>query len=595
MTARAVVGLAALNVFVLVVGFGVLWGMRGWRTWTELLRLAGLGYLLGAAALSVLFTLELVAGIPFGVTAILCSGAVVVAGGVAAGARRGLERPRLVPPSWRVPVPGIVAAVFVALLLVYFEALIRSGRLQGPGEDWDAWRAWTLRAKSIYYSGGLDAAVPSLNPTYPLGLSALQAAAFHAMGSADAVTLHQLNAFLAAGFAAAVAGLLASRVPALILLPSLLVLLLVPFGIPEWGTQLMADLPMAFFLATAAVLLALWLDDRQRWRLAAVAVLLAGAVVTKREGLLFTAVIVGAALLASWGERRRAWPALGVVAVVALALSVPWRVWLLVSDLPSDVPESGYLGFLDDLGRGWPSFRLVFSSTFDYDLWLLVPVLGVAACALAFVAGARQLSVFGLAIVGGSIVVSTWLIWSNPMFEITQDYGISPVGRLAGDLVLVVGALTPLLLATAWFGSVRQARATGGHERGSGRPGWRAAVPWAIVVGAAVLYPASMLAGTSALRLPGGIPRFPGPEECVLEWSEGRPARLVFGYAESFQDALALRRRVREAGFREAGVAADGCGRARVFVDEVPADRGALARLAERAEAVGLDPTVEAR
>ena len=34
MTLRAIAGIAAFNGFVLVVGAGVLWGMRGWRWWT---------------------------------------------------------------------------------------------------------------------------------------------------------------------------------------------------------------------------------------------------------------------------------------------------------------------------------------------------------------------------------------------------------------------------------------------------------------------------------------------------------------------------------------------------------------------------------
>ena len=57
-TPRALVGLAVLNVFFLVVGAGVLWGIRGWRCWTELVRLAGLAYLLGLASLMVLMTVR---------------------------------------------------------------------------------------------------------------------------------------------------------------------------------------------------------------------------------------------------------------------------------------------------------------------------------------------------------------------------------------------------------------------------------------------------------------------------------------------------------------------------------------------------------
>ena len=462
MTQRALAGIVGLNALVLVVGSGLLWGFRGWRAWTDLVRLAGLAYLLGAASLFVVFTFELVVGVPFGVTSMLSTGLALAAGGIVVGSLRGHERPAVAPPGWRFPRPSILDAFFIAALVVCLQALVRSGRLQGPGPDWDAWRAWTLRAKSIYYSGHLDETIPSIGqyPSYPPGLSALQAAAFHAMGSADTITLHQLNAYLAVGFVAAVAGLLASRVHKLILLPFLLVLFVMPHGLPEWGTQLMADLPMGFFLATAALLVALWFGDRQGWRLGVAAVLLGGAMLTKREGIMFAAIIVCAALAASWRERRAAWPALATMGLTAFALAIPWRIWFTTAGVPSDAPESGYLGFLSDLDRVWPALRLVVSSMFTYDYWLVVPTLGLVACALALAAGARRLPIFMLVIVAASIAGSTWVIASNPIFGLTRDYGLNPVGRLVGGTVLMLAVATPLLLERAWSGARYRATPT---------------------------------------------------------------------------------------------------------------------------------------
>ena len=49
MTARAIIGLCAYNLVLLGTGAGVLWGIRGWRWWTDFVRLTGLAYFLGVA------------------------------------------------------------------------------------------------------------------------------------------------------------------------------------------------------------------------------------------------------------------------------------------------------------------------------------------------------------------------------------------------------------------------------------------------------------------------------------------------------------------------------------------------------------------
>ena len=155
MTIRAIAGLAVLNLFFLVVGAAVLWGLRGWRWWTEFLRLAGVAYLLGIACFQVVITLELVAGVPFGPPSVLGSGAVLVAAGLLLGRREGRAWPPLRRPAWRLPRPTLLGALFIAALVVYFEAFFRSGRL-AELYDWDAWLNWTLKAKALFYFGGME-------------------------------------------------------------------------------------------------------------------------------------------------------------------------------------------------------------------------------------------------------------------------------------------------------------------------------------------------------------------------------------------------------------------------------------------------------
>jgi hypothetical protein len=186
MTLRAIAGLFVLHGFFLVVGAGVLWGIRGWRWWTELGRLAGLAYLLGVASLAVVATLELVVGVPFEPWTIVGSGIALVAAGLLVGRRRGRPRPGLRPPGWRFPSPAPLSALFLAAIGVYFLALFRSERL-AERYDWDAWFNWTLKGKTLHFFGGLEEwvfGVPvhsgGILTGYPPGFPAVEAASFAA-------------------------------------------------------------------------------------------------------------------------------------------------------------------------------------------------------------------------------------------------------------------------------------------------------------------------------------------------------------------------------------------------------------------------------
>ena len=129
MTVRALSGLAALNVAYALSGLALLWGFGALRTWGAVLRLTGLGYLVGLAAFGVVWTALLAAGAPFeGVTIVVSLAALGVAG--AGLARRRRVTFRRDPPS--VPTTGtlLVAAAGVALAGLFLESLFRAARLQ---------------------------------------------------------------------------------------------------------------------------------------------------------------------------------------------------------------------------------------------------------------------------------------------------------------------------------------------------------------------------------------------------------------------------------------------------------------------------------
>ena len=452
MTIRALLGLAVLNTFILGIGLAMLWAIRGWSSVADLARLSGLGYMLGVALLGVTLSLELVLGVPFSLAAVVITGAVLVLASV--GVRRLFARWRPRPGEGRLGGLGLVGAAYGLLLVVYLQALFRAGRLAGLSA-WDAWAFWVPKAKAIYFFGGLDDQFfrELVNPTYPPLLPALEASAFHFMGSPDVSTLHLQFWFFACGFAAAVAGLLAPRVPGVLLGPFLLLVLVAPRVVGR-NLDPQADFLLDYLFALAALLVALWLLERESWQLVSASLLLGAAMLTKREGLLLAACVIAAGLVASWRDRRYAWPRLGVVAACGIAVAVPWRIWFSSRGLEGELPESGFLGLLDHLDRAWPALESVLSTVLDYDLWLVIPILVVAGIVLAFVAGARVLPTFALVLYGLLIAGFTWVLWSFTELELpfVQDEGVNPIVRLTGSLVIVSGAMLPLLFDAAWRG-----------------------------------------------------------------------------------------------------------------------------------------------
>lgn len=590
MTLRAIGGLLVFNLFILGVGAGVLWGLRGWRWWTDFVRLVGVAYLLGLSALMSLMTFEIVIGIPIGLMTILLSGAGLVALGVVAGRRRGFTAPGLRPPGWRFPAISLFAALFVAGIVVYFESLFRAVRLAGAAREWDSWAFWIPRAKELYLSGRLE---PELllslqqGPSYPPGLATIQAGAFHAMGSADTVTLHVQYWFFAVGFVIAVIGLLAQRVRHAILFPLLLAFLVAP-SLLDWITTVYADIPLGYLIAVAALLVILWIEEKESWQLAVATVLLSGAMLTKREGMLFAACVLLAGLVASFADRRQLWRRLLAAGLIAFALVLPWRIWFTAHGFPGDGPEAGYIGALSHLERVWPSVRLVVTTLFDQDLWRFAPVLGAAAIALALLAGAWRVSVYAGTFLVAALAAATWVFWSNVSLGLTEDEWA--VRRLTGTTVLVLAVLAPLLLQRAWSSepvSRAPAESLGPHALL-----WRSSAAWVIVLVGVLSHPGSMLVGYSGSGLPGGLPSFPGPASCASGPAAGENVRVVVGYADSYPEANALRGRAVAAGLAQTEVAQDGCGRLRVFVDDIPSV-AASERLISDARSASLEPTLE--
>jgi hypothetical protein len=565
-TPSAIAGLVVLNLFFLLVGAGVLWGIRGWRWWTDLLRLVGLAYLLGVASFMLLMTLELTLGIPVTGATIVVDGLLLVASGIGYRRYRGATRPRLAPDGWRFPRLTVFVALFIAGIAVYLEGMFRSERLAGVVNEFDSWAFWMPKAEWIYAFGRLDRGVFALlpNPAYPIGLSSIQAAAFHALGSTDTTSLHSQYWFLMAGFVAAAAGLLVGRVQATILVPGLLAVLVAPSLVAREMTTY-ADVPLGYLVAIATLLVAFWVVERHPWQLGCAALLLAAGMSTKREGALFAASVISAALAATAADGKRSWRPLLLTGGAAVTLTLPWRIWFTAEGLPSDAPSTGYLGSLGQPGRVWPSLSLVVRTLFDQGLWPFVAAVAIAAVVLAALARAWRLAAYAAVFVGAAVLACAWAIWSNTSLSFSEDDSLNPIVRLTGTTILSVAVLTPLLLQEAWNGSLSE---TSRPRRASPGPDalvWRSLAAWAIVVVGVLSHPGSMLLGYSRSGLPGGAPVFPTHADCVAHTPADAAGRLV-GYADSYPEAFELRRRALDDGLANVRVRRDDCGRVRVFV-----------------------------
>ena len=498
--------------------------------------------------------------------------------------------------SWRLPSMSWFAALFAGAIVVCLEALFRVSRLVSIGPEWDAWAFWVAKAKALYFFGELDgqtiASLPEWTVAYPPGLPAMHAVAFHAMGSPDVVTLYVQFAFYALGFVTAVVGLLAGRVRDTILFPLLAVVLLMPSLLYRLISA-NADVPLGYLVAVGALALVLWLDERLNWQLVVSSTLLAGAILTKREGLLLAACVFVAGFVASLRDRRDMWPRLAVAAVVVFFVTVPWRIWFTLEGVASDGPTAGYLGAFDHLHRVWPSVELVVTTFVDRDLWLFMPVVAAVSTFLAALAGTWRLPIFTCAFTAAALVGATWVIWADPAVRFTQDNAGSPIVRLTGTSILLLALLTPLLLERALVSRESSPR----RAASAGDRWWnlllrRSRGAWAIVLAAALVYPASALVGYRGQTLPGGFPSFPSSADCVRAPVPGERVRVVVGYADSYPEANNMRRRAVSAGLEGTDVEQDGCGRLRVSVDDVPTT-AASQRIVAAVRASDLSPTVE--
>lgn len=573
MTVRAIAGLFVFNLALCGVGTALLVAARPRTPRRSLLRLAGVSYLVGLAAVMVALTMLLMVGVPLRSWTLL-----LVAGGLAGGGVL-VARARLASPEEYVvqPLLTLASVIPAAALVVILEALFRRGRLQGL-TGFDEWDSWGPMTKDLYLTGHLRSGFMASFPggSYPPGLRVLLASALQAIGSPDMTTIHLELWFVALGFAAAAAALLAERVRAGVLMPFVLLVFVMP-NIRARSVALYGDLALGYLVATMALLIWLWLEDEEGWPLALATVVGASATLTKREGILFVGCAVLAGAAASQDRRRRAWPRLTGVLVGSGVAYAAWSVWLHVHLLPGNGPQSG-VGFVTDVHRGWASARAIVQDVFSYDLWLVATILALVAFVLAVVSGFRTHATYVGTFLGLSTAGCILVLWSTPSLS-TADVDV--VSRLVGTVAIASAVLTPIVIqevvdAGALVGA--SALLPERLRRANLRPLMLIVLAWA-----ALSYPAAVVAS--------GRPQFPDASDCVTPVRAPGPVAAVFGSASSYAEASRLQASAARASGQSVAITKDGCGGLRVYAAQ-PLTTASTADLVQRSNAAGLQPTL---
>lgn len=458
-------GLLVAQALYVALGAGLLPLLRLAPSRELLLRRLGLAYMVGVAAAGILAAHLALLDAPLGLLELGLLAVVAVALGWRR-LRRAPKGPR--PSAWHVPDTGLEwasAGLAAAALTVLGLLLVHATRAYAarPLKEWDGWAIWATKAKTLYEFGGVyEPVFTSYEPVaHPILFPSLEAIGFRAMGAFDGTLIHVQLIALAFGFAAALWSLLGDRVPPAVLALGLLAVLSATPVLAQLSTNL-ADVPLAFFVALGVVCLGRFVLAGEGWTLVAAALLFGAAMLTKSEGLLYgIAAFAAVAAVTAVSREWRRLAHVGISAAAALAILVPWRIYLAANDLRnaeyrlSDALDPGYLA--DRSERVRPTVSRLWDELWSAD-WGLLPVLALVAITAGALARRYRLAAFALlwpvlAFLG--LVLVYWI--SVVPVELTLTW---TAGRVVVSLVIGAAALAPLLVGEAW----REAAISGSAE-----------------------------------------------------------------------------------------------------------------------------------
>lgn len=447
-------GLALLNLAFLLAGFGVLRAVgRSIAVWD-----AGLAFCVGVASLCVASSLLAVAGYVPGVAAFLAL-AVLAASPLALAPPGSMLPVRLGRPRLPSSLEELVVTMLGAIAAVYALATLAVASVKFL-DEWDAWSMWTLKAKGLIVFGDLRIAdfAGSAHPDYPILVPMLQSFVFRFVGRVDPQVVHVEHALLPIAFACAVARLLNGRLPASAVAAFGLVLVVVP-GLARNVPDALADVPVAIFVSLSALMLGLWLTEKDFAWLALFVIFAAAATWTKDEGAASIGIMCIAAVpFALQRPLRRSVTPLAAAVAAVVVLFLPWHFWKAAHGATYDtnLAQGLSLNVLDTRRHAAASaMRAMWSEVGDLSLWLGVPYLLAAAVVASFIfRRGRRVGLFAILVPNLTFLAYVWVyaIRTDPL-GLTWTLGTT-VTRVTTSIGLMATTLLGLLLSTLGQGSV---------------------------------------------------------------------------------------------------------------------------------------------
>jgi hypothetical protein len=442
------------------LGAGILLLTGAWRECAGLVR-ALLGVFAGAALAAVVLPWFVYLGVAPAVPLVTALAAVSLAAGVVVERRRAVVERRSRPRTFSVGQIVWLSAPFVVLAVRGFAAI---------GGAYDAFSNWVLKAKLLYFAGNglLDDRIIELafatngslpvERAYPIGLPSLEAFVMHVTGAPGLRPVDLLAVVMLAGVAAIAVLVLRSHVTPWLLAGGIAFVGWMP-AIRDQVVSGNADVPLACFWVSSALLLWRHLATRHPGELALAALFAAAAVATKREGAVYVVALWGLALIAGGGRRR---PLLAAGLAVGVT-AVPWRVFVAANDLRGHDIEPSAWRIAQHVERLPLILRELWQHLVDAPFFGAVPLAVVAAVLLLRNPPARRAALAYLAMTALLLLILV-LVYVN------TRVGAAYLLRTSLDRTLVTpsllaAVLLPLLLAYRFGAGPSGSEADGDGER----------------------------------------------------------------------------------------------------------------------------------